>query len=96
MMSGNRTEQDAYAGGKDREREKQIVFFIDNEKFETEQATLTVRTLLVEYAKEDPDQVTLAIRNGSDFTKYKDPQESVVMKNGMKFVVFHNSPTPVS
>lgn len=95
-MDGNKTEHGPAESEKDRERKKEIVFFIDNEKFETDQATLTVRTLLVEYAKEDPAQTTLALRHGNDIKKYTNIDESVVMKNGMKFIIFHNTPTPVS
>ena len=95
-MDGNKTEHGPAESEKDRERKKEIVFFIDNEKFETDQATLTVRTLLVEYAKEDPAQTTLALRHGNEFTKYANPEVLVAMKNGMKFIVFHNNSTPVS
>ena len=95
-MGENKIEHGTVSSEKNREREKEIVFFIDNEKFETDQATLTVRTLLVDYAKEDPVQTTLALRHGSEITKYANPDESVPMKNGMKFIIFHNTPTPVS
>jgi hypothetical protein len=95
-MDGNKTEHGPADSEKDGERKKEIVFFIDNEKFETDQATLTVRTLLVDYAKEDPAQTTLALRHENDIKKYTNTDESVVMKNGMKFIVFHNTPTPVS
>jgi len=95
-MDGNKTEHRPVDGEKNREREKEIVFFIDSEKFETDQATLTVRTLLVDYAKEDPIQTTLALRHGNDIKKYTNIDESVAMKNGMKFIIFHNTPTPVS
>lgn len=93
-MDGNKTEHGSAKTEKDRERE--IVFFIDNEKFETVQAVLTVRILLVDYAKEDPAQTTLAVRHGNDVKKYTNLEESVTMKNGMKFIVFHNTPTSVS
>lgn len=95
-MVGNKTEHGPADSEMDRERKKEIVFFIDNEKFETDQATLTVRTLLVDYAKEDPAQTTLALRHGNEFTKYANPEDLLAMKNGMKFIVFHNTPTPVS
>lgn len=95
-MDGNKTEHGPAEREKDREREKETVFFIDNEKFETNQATLTVRTLLVDYAKEDPTQTTLALHHGNDIKKYTNLDEPVAMKNGMKFIVFHNTPTSVS
>jgi hypothetical protein len=90
MMNGNKADHGST------EKEKEIVFFIDNEKFETDQATLTARTLLVDYAKEDATQTTLALRHGNDIKKYANPDEPVAMKNGMKFIVFHNTPTSVS
>ena len=79
----------------DRKRNK-IVFFIDAEKFETGKKELSVRTLLVDFAKEDPTVTTLALRDGRQIIKYTDLEQKVKMKNGMKFIVFHNDPTPVS
>jgi hypothetical protein len=75
---------------------KTVVFFIDKEKFESDQADLSVRTLLVDYAKEDPAQTTLATKHGNDLKKYTDLDEVVRVENGMKFVVLHNTPTTVS
>lgn len=75
---------------------KKIKFFIDKEQFETEERELSVRTLLVDFAKEDPATTTLALKVGNDYKKYANLDELVSMKNGMKFVVFHNDPTPVS
>lgn len=73
-----------------------ITFFIDKEKFETEKRELSVRALLVEYAKEDPAMTTLALKLGNEIKKYTDLNELILMRNGMKFIVFHNEPTPVS
>ncbi len=81
---------------KEQKKPKKIVFFIDKEKFETDQKQLSVRTLLVEYAKENPDSTTLALKDGKDYKKFTNLNEIIKMKNGMKFVVFHNEPTPVS
>lgn len=75
---------------------KKIKFLIDKEQFETEERELSVRTLLVDFAKEDPATTTLALKVGNDYKKYANLDELVSMKNGMKFVVFHNDPTPVS
>ncbi len=80
----------------DHERNKRIVFFIDAEKFETEKKELSVRTLLVDFAKEDAIKTTLALRDGRELIKYTDLEEKIRMKNGMKFIVLHNDPTPVS
>lgn len=79
----------------DHEKHK-INFFIDKEKFETDQASLSVRTLLEDFAKEDPIQTTLALKHGNDIKKFTDLNEMVPMENGMKFIVYHNSPTTVS
>lgn len=73
-----------------------IVFFVDREKFESPTDTLTVRQILVEYAKEDPATTTLVEKVGHDTVKHTDLDEVIHLKNGMKFVVFHNGPTPVS
>ena len=75
---------------------KKIVFFIDKEKFETEEAALSVRTLLVDFAKEDTAQTTLVLKHGNETKKFANLDEMVTMENGMKFVVYHNSPTTVS
>lgn len=80
----------------DNQRTKKIVFFIDAEKFETEMKELSVRTLLVDFAKEDPTKTTLALRDGRELIKYTDLEQKIKMKNGMKFIVLHNDPTPVS
>lgn len=81
---------------KPEEKPKKVVFFIDKEKFESDQADLSVRTLLVDFAKEDPIQTTLATKHGNDLKKYTDLDEVVHVENGMKFVVLHNTPTTVS
>lgn len=73
-----------------------IIFFIDKEKFETEETELSVRILLVDYAKEDPEETTLVKIHGNQETKYTNLDEIIELENGMKFVVYHNGPTPVS
>ncbi len=75
---------------------ERIVYFIDKEKFETDQDQLSVRFLLVEQAKEDPSLTTLTLKDGNNTHKYTNLDELVLIKNGMKFVVFHNDPTSVS
>jgi hypothetical protein len=74
---------------------KRVVFFIDKEKFESDEADLPARTLLVDFAKEDPALTTLATKHGNDLKKYA-IDEIVHIENGMKFVVLHNTPTTVS
>ncbi|MBI4005732.1 MAG: multiubiquitin domain-containing protein [Gammaproteobacteria bacterium] len=72
----------------------EIVFFIDKEKFTTDDKTQTAAQLL-KLAKEDPAETTLVLKKGNDLTKFKD-EDIVTIKNGMHFVVFHDGPTPVS
>ncbi len=75
---------------------KEVVFFIDNEQFKTEESELTVRIILTDYAKEDPAETVLVHRKGNDLTKLEDLDQIIVLENGMKFVVYHTGPTPVS
>ena len=65
------------------------------QKFEVSKEKMIVRELL-ELADEDPSETTLVLKHGNDLTKYNDPDEEVKLKNGMHFVIFHNSPTTVS
>jgi hypothetical protein len=79
-----------------KQEKRKINFFIDKEKFETDQEQLSVRTLLVDFAKEDPTQTTLALRQGNDIVKFTNLDQLIAMENGMHFIVYHNTPTPVS
>jgi hypothetical protein len=80
----------------DSHENKKVIFFIDKEKFETERRELSVRVLLQDFAKEDPSQTTLVLKKGNDLTKYTDLDQIIHLENGMKFLVYHNTPTPVS
>lgn len=80
----------------EKDKGRKIHFFIDKERFETDQEKLSVRTLLVDFAKEDPSQTTLALKEGNEIKKFTNLDEMVEMKNGMHFIVYHNTPTPVS
>ena len=73
-----------------------VVFFVDEEKFESPTEKLTVRQIIVDYAKEDPAATTLVEKRGNENIRHPDLDEVITLKNGMKFVVFHNTPTPVS
>lgn len=75
---------------------KKVVFFIDKEKFESETADISVRVLLTDFAKEDPTQTTLVLNKGNDRTKLTDLDQIIHLENGMKFLVYHNTPTTVS
>lgn len=73
-----------------------IHFFIDQEKFQSPAETLTARQILVDYAEEDPATTTLVEKHGNEQIKHTDLDAPIPLKQGMRFVVFHNSPTTVS
>lgn len=75
-----------------------IIFYIGKEPFKIDSslANLSVRTLLTEYAKENPNETTLARKHGNELHKYTNLDEIVHITNETKFVVLHNSPTPVT
>lgn len=73
-----------------------VVFFIDKEQFKATQVAVTVRSLLTDYAKEDPAQTRLVRRHGNEKHTYTNLDEVVTLENGMKFYVLHNTPTTVS
>jgi hypothetical protein len=77
------------------QKSEKIVFFIDKQKFEWDSNQITVSKLF-ELASEDPKETTMALKEGNDIHKYTDMNATVDLKNGMKFIVFHNEPTPVS
>jgi hypothetical protein len=75
--------------------ERDIVIHIDQEQFKVTRSEMTVRELL-QLAGENPAETTLVLRHGNEQHKYTNLDESVPLKNGMHFVVFHNTPTTVS
>ncbi len=81
---------------KEHEKMDETVFFIDMEKFETHLKEITVLALITEYAKEDPEKTTLVQKIGDEFKKFTNVNETIPLKDGMKFVIYHNGPTPVS
>jgi hypothetical protein len=74
----------------------EIVFFIDKQRFVTDQPAQTPTSLLQFFAGEDPKLTTLVRKDGHELHKYTDPNEPITLHEGMRFVVFHNCPTPVS
>jgi len=79
-----------------KEQKEEVVFFVDKEQFKSEKTSLTVREILHDFAKEDPNETTLALKKGNDQQKYTDLNFLISLANGMKFIVFHNGPTTVS
>lgn len=76
--------------------QKSTVFFIGKEKFTTENPQLTVREVLMNFAKADPATTILARREGNGTHKFSDLNEVITIKNGDHFVVLYSEPTPVS
>jgi hypothetical protein len=83
-------------GGQEGHEGHRIVFFIGKEKFEVTDEHLTVRVLLTQYAKEDPNETVLALKHGDHVHKYTNLDEVIEVKSGMHFTVFHTGPTTVS
>lgn len=77
-------------------KEKEFNFFIDKQKFETTESHLTVRRILVEFAKVNPNENVLVLVHGNQMTEYKNLDEQIEIHNGMKFTIFNQKPTPVS
>jgi len=73
----------------------EVVIFIDQERFKLEDREYTPRELL-KLAGDDPAETTLVLKHGNDIEKLTDLDKPLRPKNGEHFVVFHNSPTPVS
>ena len=73
----------------------QIVIFIDQEQLKLEDRQYTPRELL-KLAGDDPAETTLVLKHGNDLETLTDLDKAFQPNNGEHFVVFHNSPTPVS
>ena len=73
----------------------EVVIFIDQEQFKLEDREYTPRELL-KLAGDDPAETTLVLKHGNDLEKLTDLDKPLRPKNGEHFVVYHNSPTPVS
>lgn len=78
------------------EQHKKIVFFIEQKREETDKSDLTVREILVNFAKVDPNRYTLALKEQGGFKEYDNLDEVIPMKEGMHFSLFDKKPTPVS
>ena len=74
--------------------QKTITIFIDQQKFQIEEAKYTPAQLL-ELAGEDPSQTILVLRIGDDLRQLK-KDSYFEPKPDSRFVVFHCDPTPVS
>jgi hypothetical protein len=75
---------------------KKFVFFIDKQKFETTESHLTVRQILVDFAKVNPNENILVLVHGNQMQELKDLEQVVEIHEGIKFTIFSQKPTPVS
>ena len=73
----------------------EVVIFIDQEQFKLEDREYTPRQLLT-LAGDDPAETTLVRKHGNELEKLTELDKPMRIKNGEHFVVYHNSPTPVS
>jgi hypothetical protein len=76
--------------------EKKIVFFIGKVKCETVKTSLTVSMILIDYAKVNPNEKSLSLKEGNDHHEYTDINQVIEMKEGMHFILFDKTPTNVS
>lgn len=76
-------------------RPHEITIWIDKQKFELKSPEITVLELL-KLAGDDPNQTTLELKEGNKLDKLTDLNKVLCLKNGMRFVVIHKEPTPVS
>ncbi len=74
---------------------EETVVHIDKEPYKVTRSEMTVRELL-ELAGEEPSETSLVLRHGNEQQKYASLNEVVPLRNGMHFVVYHNTPTTVS
>ena len=75
---------------------KKYVFFIDRDKYETDQATLTARQILTDFARVDSTKNTLAVKENGSFNEITNMDNPIQLKEGMHFTIFNNEPTTVS
>jgi hypothetical protein len=79
----------------DASTKSEVLIFIDQQQFKLEDREYTPRELLV-IAGDDPAETTLELKQGNELQKLTDLDKPIRLKNGEHFVVFHNTPTPVS
>jgi hypothetical protein len=71
-------------------------FYIEKKVFTTSEQFLTVRQLLVDFAKVDPGCNTLAEKKSGGFDEFKNLEEKLDLSHVRHFTVFNNTPTSVS
>ncbi|MCC2548531.1 hypothetical protein LJY25_18935 [Hymenobacter sp. BT175] len=75
---------------------KKYNFFIEKKKYETDQPTLTVRQILVDFAQVDPTAKTLAQKQDGGFRELKNLEEVIELHSAQHFALFDDTSTPVS
>jgi hypothetical protein len=76
---------------------KKYVFFIDKQKFETSESHLTVKQILVDFAKVNPNENVLVLVHGDHpMQELNDLEKVIELHEGMHFTVFSKKPTTVS
>jgi hypothetical protein len=71
-------------------------FYIEKKTFTTSEQFLTVRQILVDFAKVDPGCNTLAEKKPGGFDEFKNLEEKLDLSKVRHFTIFNNTPTSVS
>lgn len=74
---------------------KKYVYFVGKQKFETDQAQMSVSEILLK-ANVNISSKTLAIKQQGGFREFKDPNEVITLDHALHFVLFDNEPNTVS
>lgn len=91
----NASKSDERKRPENHDKTEKLVFFINQKKYEVEAEAMTPRQILG-LAKENVDQVVLALKEKGQLSKYRNLDESIPLSNGMHFVTMDTTPTPVS
>jgi len=75
---------------------KMYTFYIDKKPYTTFNQFLSVKQILVDFAKVDPATNTLAEKIPGGFHEFKDQEEQIDLCNIRYFTLFNNTPTTVS
>jgi len=72
---------------------KVFIFFIGPKEYKTEHSSLTVRKILVDFAKVNPENKSLGIKQGEGFHTYQNLDEEIDLCPVKHFKLFDNTPT---
>jgi hypothetical protein len=82
--------------GSEHSGKKEYCFWIGKKEYDTQHKELTVRQILVEFAKVSPEDKTLATKTSGGFQEYKYLNQEIPLKDCPHFTLFDNSPTGLS